>query len=213
MNSRTTDRLAAMVSLALLTALALFTFYLARVAERQNAVRPVDRARTGEPDYFVDRLALLGMNERGQPSFRLEARKLQHFPDDEVTVFEEPVMVSLDPERPRVTVTADRGRLTEGGDEAHLSGNVVVTRAATGDAAPIKAETDYAIVYPDRDVVATDREVTVIQGGSRLTGVGMELDNRTRELRVDSRVRGVWQAPERPPARTGDDPRGAPASR
>jgi lipopolysaccharide export system protein LptC len=213
MNSRTSDRIAALVSLALLAALALFTFYLAQVAERQNATRTPERARTGEPDYFVERLALLGMNERGQPSFRLEARQLQHFPDDDVTVFEEPVMVSLDPERPRVTVTADRGRLTEGGDAAHLSGNVVVTRAATPSAAPLKAETEYAIVYPERDLIRTDREVTVIQGGSRLTGVGMELDNRSRELRVDSRVRGVWQAPERAPATAAGAPRGTQAPR
>jgi lipopolysaccharide export system protein LptC len=198
MNSRLRDRIAAAVSLLLLAALGLFTFYLAQVADRERTRQVARPAATDGPDYFVERLALLGMNELGEPSFRLEARQLQHFPADDTTVFEEPVMVSLDASRPRVTVTADRGRLTSGGDEAHLSGNVIVTRAATERAPPMRADTDYAVVIPDRDIVRTDWPVTVVQGANRLTGVGMELDNRARTLRVDSQVSAVWQPPAQP---------------
>jgi lipopolysaccharide export system protein LptC len=152
------------------------------------------------------------MDERGEPSFRLEAQRLQHFPTDDTTLFEEPVMVSLDATRPRITVTADRGRLTTGGDQAHLSGNVVITRAATPTGPPMRADTDYAIVIPDQDIVRTDWPVTVVQGGSRLTGVGMELDNRQRRLRVDSQVRAVWQArAPAAPTRPGPPP-GQPAN-
>ena len=111
-------------------------------------------------------------------------------------------MVSLDPARPRVTITANRGKLLQGGVEAHLSGDVVVTRGATANAAPMVASTPYAIVLPDEDIVRTDRPVTVVQGGNRLTGVGMELNNRTRQLRVDSQVRAVLEPPPKP----GDAP-------
>jgi lipopolysaccharide export system protein LptC len=198
MRGRSLDRAAAIVSLVLLTGLGLFTFYLSQVAQRDLRPRSADAPPSNEPDYFVDRLALLTMNERGEPSFRLEARQLRHFPVDNVTEFEEPVMVSLAPERPRVTITANRGKLLEGGVEAHLSGDVVVTRAATANAAPMVAETPYAIVLPDEDLVRTDQPVSVLQGGNRLTGVGMELNNRTRQLRVDSQVRAVIQPPPKP---------------
>jgi len=210
MHSRLHDRLAAAVSLILLSALGLFTFYLAQVAERDERARRPPGAPSNEPDYFVDRLALLSMNERGQPSFRLEAQRLQHFPLDDATLFESPIVLSLDPARPRLTVTARSGRLFDGGEEAHLSGDVVLTRAGTADAAPLRAETDFAIVLPDREIVRTDRPVTIVQGGQRLTGVGMELDNRTRQLRVDSRVSAVWPASVAPPAA---DPARAKAAR
>ncbi len=203
MNSRLKDRIAAGLSLVLLTALGLFTYYLSEVARRDRTRQEARPVAAVGPDYFVERLALLGMNALGEPSFRLEARELQHFPADDTTEFEEPVMVSLDPSRPRVTVTADRGRLTSGGDEAHMSGNVIVTRAATPGGAPMRADTDYAVVIPDRDIVRTDWPVTIVQGTSRLTGVGMELDNRTRRLQVDSQVRATWLAPSQaapPPA-------------
>lgn len=197
MNARSLDRIAAGVSLALLGALGLFTFYLAQVARpadsRGNEPPPPDR-----PDYFVEKMALLSMNDQGEPTYRLEARQLQHFPADDVAEFEEPVMVSLDPTKPRITLTANRGRLIQGGEEARLSGNVVMTRAATERNAPMKVETEYAQVFPDEDIVRTDRAVEVIQGGQRLTGVGMELNNRTRQLRVDSQVRVVVPPPERP---------------
>lgn len=200
MHSRLHDRIAAAVSLVLLGTLALFTFYLAQVADRDERARQPRGAAPNEPDYFVDRLALLSMNERGEPSFRLEAHRLQHFPIDDTTIFESPIVLSLDPARPRLTVTARKGRLLDGGEEAHLSGDVVLTRAGTPDAAPLRAETDFAIVIPDREIVRTDRPVTVVQGGQRLSGVGMELDNRTRQLQVDSKVRAVWPAPAAPPA-------------
>jgi len=198
-NSRLYDRIAAALSLVLLVALGLFTFYLAQVAEREQASRGQPRPPSTEPDYFVDRMALLTMNDRGEPAYRLQAQRLQHFPVGDVTVFEAPVMVSLDPSRPRVTVTARQGRLTPGGEEAHLQGDVVVTRAGTANAPPLKAETDYAVVLPEQDIVRTDRPVTIVQGGNRLAGVGMELNNRTRQLRLDSRVSAVWTPPPPPP--------------
>lgn len=198
MGSRALDRLAAIVSLVLLAGLGLFTFYLAQVADRGRPARAERPVAADEPDYFVERMALLTMNERGLPSYRLEAQRLQHYPADDRTEFEEPVMVSLDPERPRITVTANRGRLVDGGEQALLHGNVVITRAATANAAPMKAETEFAVVLPERDLVRTDWPVTVLQGGNVLTGVGMELDNRARRLRVDSQVRAVVQPPARP---------------
>lgn len=210
MKSPGLDRIAAGISLLLLAALGLFTFYLAQVADRDQASRTEKPVVGTDPDYFVERMALLTMNERGEPAYRLEAGTLQHYPADDIAAFESPVMVSLDPSRPRVTITAARGKLLRGGEEAHLEGDVVLTRGATEGSAPMKAETDFAIVLPDEDIVRTDRPVTVIQGGSSLAGVGMELNNRTRQLRVDSRVKAVLQPPAAPPPA---DARAAPSPR
>ncbi|RPH46406.1 MAG: LPS export ABC transporter periplasmic protein LptC [Burkholderiales bacterium] len=204
MKARSLDRIAAVVSVVLLGTLGLVTFYLAQVSESEERSRVPRVVAPDRPDYFVERMSLLTMNEQGDPSYRLEASQLQHFPQDDVADFEDPVMVSLDPARPRVTITANRGRLIQGGEEARLSGNVVVTRAATDKTAPMKVETEYAVVRPDEDIVRTDWPVAVIQGGQQLNGVGMELNNRTRQLRVDSQVRVVVPPPA-PPA-------GAPAS-
>jgi lipopolysaccharide export system protein LptC len=111
MNPRLYDRLAATVSVILLTMLALFTIYLARAAERDRARAAPASVAPGQPDYFVDRLALLTMTSTGAPGYRIEAHRLVHFPDDDTARFESPTLISLTPDRPRLTVTADTGLL------------------------------------------------------------------------------------------------------
>ena len=199
MNPRLYDRLAATVSVVLLTVLALFTIYLAKVAERDRARSSPASVAPGQPDYFVDRLALLTMTSSGAPGYRIEAHRLVHFPDDDTARFESPTLISLTAGRPRLTVTADTGLMfnpTPQREQAvHLSGQVRLTRAATGQSGLLQADTDFAIVLPDRDLVQTDRPVQIRLGEHRLDGVGMELNTATRQLRLDSRVSAVLQPP------------------
>lgn len=201
MNARLRDRLAAAVSIVLLAALSLFTLYLAQRAARDRERPAAAAPAAGEPDYFVDRMALLTMNDAGAPAYRLQASSLLHFPADDSTRFEAPVMVSLDPSRPRVTVTADRGQLlnraSRRDQEVQLSGRVNVVREARKDSAELVAVTDFAIVLPNADIVRTDRPITITHGPHRLRGVGMELDNKARQLRLDSKVRATFEPPSR----------------
>lgn len=201
MNARLRDRLAAAVSIVLLAALSLFTLYLAQRAARDRERPAAAAPAAGEPDYFVDRMALLTMNDAGAPAYRLQASSLLHFPADDSTRFEAPVMVSLDPSRPRVTVTADRGQLlnraSRRDQEVQLSGSVNVVREARKDSAELVAVTDFAIVLPNADIVRTDRPITITHGPHRLRGVGMELDNKARQLRLDSTVRATFEPPSR----------------
>lgn len=201
MNQRLRDRLAAAVSVALLAALSLFTLYLAQRAARDRERPAAAAPAAGEPDYFVDRMALLTMNDAGAPAYRLQASSLTHFPADDMAQFEAPVMVSLDPARPRVTVTADRGRLLNQASrrehEVQLSGHVNVVREARKDSAELVAVTDFAVVLPSADIVRTDRPITITHGPHRLEAVGMELDNKARRLRLDSKVRATLEPPSR----------------
>jgi len=198
MQAQLKERAAAALSLVLLTTLALFTYYLSQVAERDMARTPRTKLVSNDPDYFVENLGLLTMNARGEPSLRIEARSMKHLPADDVILFESPVLVSLDPQQPRITIVADRGRAIHGSDETQLSGNVVLTRAAAAGRPPMAATTDFAIVLADQDIVLTDRPVNIIMGGNRLAGTGMELNSRTRQLRLDSSVQAVLQAPAAP---------------
>ena len=95
------ERAAAAISLVLLTTLALFTYYLSQIAERDMARAPRTKVVSNDPDYFVDKLGLLTMNARGEPALRIEARSMKHLPADDVILFESPVLVSLDPQQPR----------------------------------------------------------------------------------------------------------------
>lgn len=194
MLQRQYDRIAAGISIALLAGLAAISYYLAELSARFE--RPdAPRAPAHEPDYFVEGLALTRLNREGQPVFRMSADRMLHYPDDDSSEFVRPTLVSLDPVKPLVTLRAERGMATSGGQQTHLHDAVRLTRAAHGDQPALRIDTDYVLVLPDEDLARTDRPVRITYGASSLTGVGMEFDNAARVLKVQSRVQGVWAAP------------------
>ncbi len=194
MRTRRRDRIAALFSVLVLAVLAAFTAFLAERAGIDEGAGPRPR-QAGEPDYFVERFSLTRLDERGDPTFRMSAQRLEHFPNDDSSLITRPVLVSLDPGRPRVTLSAERARSQGGSDETLLEGAVVLTRAATAGSAPLRLSTDAVVLYTGREVARTDRPVRIEQGGSVLTGVGMEFDNPARTLRLLGSVRGFWVGP------------------
>ena len=191
MRKRHYDQLAAAVSIVLLAGLGGSSYYLAELSERFPRGTG-ERKVTHEPDYFVERFSLTRVNERGEPTFRMSAQRLVHFPDDDTSEFARPVLISLDPAKPRLTVTADRGTAGSKGQETHLYDNVVLTRAAEGDKPPLRITTDYVLLLPEQDIARTDRAVRIAYGDSVLTGVGMQFNNAARTLDVQSRVQSRW---------------------
>lgn len=189
MSARLFDRLAAAASVLILVGLGMLSYFLAQQAER--LARPsAPRAVTHEPDYFVDRLRLLKANEAGDPALRIEAVRMRHYPDDLTIEFDEPHVVTLTDNRPAIRVDADRGRSPDTGEKTYLSGNVRIVRDADGNQAPLIVLTDAATVLVQEKVVLTDRPVDIRMGPNTLAGVGMRLDSKTRQLQVDSRVKG-----------------------
>lgn len=200
MRGRLRDRAAALVSIALLAALALGTYYLAEYAGRQ---RP-QAARPGvghEPDAFAEDFGLTRIDAQGKPVYRVQARRSVHYADDDSTELFEATAISLDPDTPRIVLRADRAVADSKATQTHLYGNVVLTRAADARRAAMELVTDYALVLSDAQVVRTDRPVRITQGRSFLAGVGMEYDNVARRLSVHSQARGSWYDADRQSAR------------
>ncbi|MCL4746736.1 MAG: LPS export ABC transporter periplasmic protein LptC [Burkholderiaceae bacterium] len=194
MRQRLYDRLAAAVSIGLLAVLAAFTYYLAELADQFRDAR-LPRALAHEPDYFVEQFAVTRLNQQGEPLYRMSAERLTHFADDDSSEFDAPVLVSLDPLRPKVTLSALHGKAGSRARETWLYGEVVLARDAFDRSAALRVETEYIALLVDEDIARTDRAVTITSGASSLTGVGMELNNATRVLTLNSKVRGHWPPP------------------
>ena len=210
---RLLDRLATGLSLTMLIALGLFSIHLAQQAERERARPAAPAPGPQEPDYFVERLTLLTLDAQGEPLWRLQAQALRHFPADDSARFEAPLLVSLNPDRPTSRVKADSGlwfnqQLQPTGQIAReqrieLAGGVEIERAAMPGRAALRAKTPSATVLPDVERVYSDQPVVVREAGHQLDGTGFALDLRERSLRLDSRVKAVWQPPSAAPAAGG----------
>ena len=201
MDARFYDRIAAVLSVSFLLALAAGSYYLAVWAGR--GAEDGLRVASNEPDVFVENVLLTEVDAAGEPVFRMSARDMRHYPIDGTSEFLDPVLVSLDGSRPALTVVAQRAVILPGGNETVLTGNVEMRRPAEPGSPALVVLAEQMVVDADTETARTDGPVDIRQGDVRLTGVGMEFDNVSRALHLSSRVRAV--VPARQPT-TGSEP-------
>ncbi len=66
---------------------------------------------------------------------------------------------------------------------------------ATKGRPELQMETTYLQVFPKQDIVRTPEAVVITEGASRLTGVGMDYNTKTRQLELKARVNGTFVRP------------------
>ena len=180
-----------MFPLVLMLALAGLTFWLERTVREEEGAHP--SLRRHDPDYVVDNLAHTRFNVHGIVESTLAAVKMIHYPDDDSTDLVAPRMVQTKPNEPRVTLTADRGTLSQDGEEVFLYGNVLVVREAGPERAETRMRASFMHVVQAHSVIRTDRDVVITEEDRLLSGRGMEYHNDTKELFLRERVRGRFE--------------------
>jgi lipopolysaccharide export system protein LptC len=177
--------------LVLMLALALLTFWL----ERTVRVEPVAPAqRRHDPDYAAERFTITDFNRAGAVESTLAAAKMTHYPDDDSTELLAPRAVQSKPAQPRLALSADRGTLSQDGEELFLYDNVLVVRAAGAEHPESRMQTSFLHVVRARSLVRSDREVQILEQGRSMVGRGMEYNNESRQLSLHAQVRGSFEA-------------------
>lgn len=180
-----------MFPLLLMLALAGLTFWLERTVRQEEGVHPSQRRH--DPDYVIDNLAHTRFNVQGSVESTLAAAKMLHYPDDDSTDLVAPRVVQTKPNEPRVTLTADRGTLSQDGEEVFLYDNVLLVREAGPERSETRMRTSFMHVVRAHSVIRTDRDVVITEEYRVLSGRGMEYHNDTKELFLRERVRGSFE--------------------
>lgn len=181
--------------LLLMLSLAGLTFWLERTVREEEGAHP--SMRRHDPDYIVDNLKHTRYNTLGAVESTLAAAKMLHYPDDDSTDLIAPRLVQTRPNEPRVTVTAERGSVSQDGEEVFLYDNVLLVRDGSAERAETRMRTSFLHLVRARSVVNTDRDVMITEGGRVLSGRGMEYHNDSQELYLRDRVRGQYEAKKR----------------
>ena len=177
--------------LLLMLALAGLSFWLERTVREEEGAHP--SVRRHDPDYIVDNLKHTRFNPLGAVESTLAAAKMLHYPDDDTTDLIAPRLVQTKTNEPRVTVTADRGTVSQDGEEVFLYDNVLLVRDGGPERSETQMRTTFLHVVRGRSVVSTDREVVITEADRMLSGRGMEYHNNSQELFLRERVRGRYQ--------------------
>jgi len=177
-------------SLVLAAGLAGLTMWLERAVQAPAGAAP--NALEHDPDFIVERFTATSLDKAGRPESRLTARRMTHYPDDETTELEEPRLVQYREQGPPVRISAERGTVTKNGEEVRLYGNVLLVRDGAKGRPPLNMETTYLQVFPKQDIARTPEAVVITEGESRLTGVGLEYNTKTRQLELKAKVNGTF---------------------
>lgn len=181
--------------LLLMLSLAGLTFWLQRTVREEEGAHP--SLRRHDPDYIVDNLTHTRYDAQGAPESVLVASKMLHYPDDDSTDLVAPRLVQTKSNEPRVTLTADRGALSQDGEEVFLYGNVLLVRDSSADRSETRMRTTFLHMARGQSVIRTDREVIITEQDRMLTGRGMEYHNDSKELFLRERVRGRFEPKKR----------------
>jgi lipopolysaccharide export system protein LptC len=176
-----------LAALALLVGL---TFWLHQLVQA-----PVGRASGAlrhDPDLLVENFNARKLGVDGRVVYTLVARKMVHYPDDDSALLEALTLEAFEPKQPKMTITADHGKLEQGGDRVFIEGNVVVVRAADAKGESARLTTDNLLVLPDVGIARTSSEVTLQSSAGVAHAAGLEIDNRARTMKLD-RVRATYK--------------------
>ncbi len=171
------------LSALLCGALAIGSYWVAQQARLSDIP---SRKLGHDVDYTADDITLTRMDTTGRAEYTIDAKKLVHYFDDDTGELTQPRMEGAKANRPEMRVRADLGRTTSDGDQVRLYGDVVVTRDPWRGAPAMVARSAYMLAYPDREIVETDKPISVQRGGSSLDAGSMHYDNATQRLKADS---------------------------
>ncbi|MBM3345353.1 MAG: LPS export ABC transporter periplasmic protein LptC [Betaproteobacteria bacterium] len=158
---------------------------------------PGARASSHEADAIVENLKIVQYGVSGTPAYTMSARRMVHYPDGESAELELPHFEKRGADGATMSVTARHARISQDAGDARFSGDVLLRREATADRPAMLARTEYLHVMAARDLLRTDRPVTITEGNTVFSGIGMELNRATRQFTLLSQVRGTYDAIKR----------------
>ena len=193
---RLVDRLVTWSPVLLLGGLAALTYWLD--AQIQPQPPRTDGSSRPDPDIFIDNLRGVSFDAEGRPRQVLAAKRAQHYPDDGSVTLIAPALVVTDPDRPKLSVSADKGSIAGDRETLALEGNVRALREATpGNSGksegPATLTTDFLRVVPKKGLAETDRPVTIEEPRGIIHSTGLKLDNEAKTLKLISGVHGTIQ--------------------
>jgi len=188
-------RLVTWTPLLLLAGLGALTAWLNK-AVQSGAPRP--ETDLSSPDILVEELAAIKYNPDGTRRYRLTAKRFEHRPDEDSTQMIDPVLTQYHPDDAEMSVRARHALVSSDATEVTFTGDVLIERAADAVSGPVRLTTTFLKVYPEEGIARTDKEVVITGDNGTLRGVGLEFNNRTRQMRLESRVRGQFKNPRAP---------------
>lgn len=141
-------------------------------------------------DFFIRDAFITQFDEQGEIEHMIQSPLLQHFPVQERTTFDTP-LVTMPNESGDMQISSDEGFMLDDESKIELAGNVKVIDNSTSDV-PWVLTTSILTFLPPENYAYTDAPVLIVQGHDRTDAIGMEAWFDERQIDLLSEVRGYY---------------------
>lgn len=187
-------RSAIVFPLALLSVLALLTFWINKTV--QPPAPRLDGSSRHDPDYIMSNFVTTQTDINGGLRYKLAAAEMKHFPDDDTTDLQRPRYTQFSVGKPYTQVEGLRGHVSGNGEEVELFDNVKITRQAFAGKGEMTVETDYLKILPNEELVRTESPVVIRQAPKTVIyATGMLYEKKKRTVTLQHKVRAHYERP------------------
>jgi lipopolysaccharide export system protein LptC len=183
-------RLTSLLPLVAMAALAGVTYWLLQATLPSAPVAP-EQPKRHTADYFAENFSVSELDTTGTTQYRLTAKSMVHYEDDENSDLTLPAMRMFQPQKPQVTATSERGTVNGDVSIVDLYDNARIVRAAGFGDPQMQADSEHFRILVNDDVIETEKPVKLQRGPSVMTANGMNYNNVTREMKLFGNVRGA----------------------
>lgn len=163
---------------ALLAAASFWLEYIVRLEVRSGLGN-----NRHDPDSIVENFTLNTFDAEGRLQSQLTASRLTHYPDDDSSEVEAPIIRFLGEGR-LATFTSRKGLVSSGGEQLTLRENVRGERPPQGGAPRQILMTEELQVFKREEIARTALPFVLTHGNMQLQGVGAQWNNLTGRFDV-----------------------------
>lgn len=163
-------RLSAWSPVFLLAVAAAFSWWVAQVVMQAEQSPKLGPAHFAQPDYILRDFSAATYNAQGQLSAVLHGTQMVHLPAADTFDITAPQLRAVNPQGLVTTANAERGVSNKDGSNVQLLGNAVVKRSGTPNQAPIVVRSDFLNIFPNQQIVQSNRPTVVQQGQTQFSG-------------------------------------------
>ena len=176
------------ISLIIVITLALFSLWFQNLFKET----PIIKAKKDShfPDYFMENFSITNLNQQGDPAYILNARRLEHFADDNSAELQQPVIEFRG--KDQWSISAKRAIIYADQTVIHFYENVQLRRTASKTRGPLSIDTEYLKIHTENKTAETDQLAHLKTGDLELHSLGMVFDNRQGILKLKSTVNGQY---------------------
>jgi len=149
------------------------------------------------PDYFLKNFTATTMNDKGMTAYQVNARQLEHFPDDDSMKLQHPLFSFYSDNKKTWTAQANEAQILSNSETIHLSGNVILKQIGdlkTKDK-PVHLNAEQLTIETERNIAHSKSKVKLNRGKSYIQASGMRADLNKNKIEFLSNTRSHYVLP------------------